>query len=126
MDVIRLRTMARLSRFDGGRAVGLRVQDLLNTGQLPYLAAAYYNYSNISFLDDILDEMGITDRIEKPGTNAELFREWKKKRSASKTDMERIKGYSYHKKQRKANTAAHEHGVHMSKSHHAFKNRTKL
>jgi len=49
----------------------------------------YYNSSNITYMDDILDELRITDnlRIEKPGKSPYLFKVWKGK---SLTDNERM------------------------------------
>lgn len=81
MDVIRLRTMARKSVFEGGSCDNCSVQQMLNLKAWKTLRWIYYNCSNISFLPDILDEIGITDewRIAKPGTDKEKGIELDKK-----------------------------------------------
>lgn len=83
-EAIRLRTMARKSVFSIGKLEGLSVQQALNLKLYGVLRWYYYNCSMVSFLPEILDELGITDewRIEKPGTDLdayERFREWKEK-----------------------------------------------
>lgn len=77
MDIIRLRTMARKSVFEGGTCDNCSVQQMLNLKAWKTLRWIYYNCSNISFLPDILDEIGITEewRIAKPGTDKEKGRE---------------------------------------------------
>lgn len=74
MDTIRLRTMARKSVFNFGKFVGHSVQQVLNQKAYKALRWYYYCCSNISFLPDILDEIGVTEeyRIAKPGTDEDM------------------------------------------------------
>ena len=71
MDTIRLRTLARKSIMGFGRFHDYRVHDLINLGHKRFLRWYYYNMSMISFNDEILDVIGITEehRITKPGKN---------------------------------------------------------
>ena len=74
MDVTRLRTMARKSVFDFGKYKTYTVQQVLDLNGHKALRYYYYYCSNISFLPDILDEIGITEkyRIAKPGTDEKM------------------------------------------------------
>lgn len=67
--------MARKSMFQEGRYAGLTVQDLINSGNKCFLRFVYYNYSMISFLPDILEEIGIKEeyKINKPGKDLGMF-----------------------------------------------------
>ena len=73
--------MARKSVFEGGSCDNCSVQQMLNLKAWKTLRWIYYNCSNISFLPDILDEIGITEewRIAKPGTDKEKGKELDKK-----------------------------------------------
>lgn len=128
-DVILLRTMARKSKFDGGRHEGLSVQDLLNTERYIQLAFTYYNYTRISYQDDILEELNITKelRIEKPGKDMEMFKEWKKlfykKRNEGKTDIEKMAQYQRDWSGRKRRNTARVISRTMSKSNIKNKHR---
>ena len=68
-DTVLLRTMAYKSVFDFGKHEGRSVQQVLDLGHKRVLRWYYYNCSKISFLPQILEEIGITDewRIAKPG-----------------------------------------------------------
>lgn len=74
MDVTRLRTMARKSVFHFGKYMMSTVQQVLDLKAYRALRYYYYHCSNISFLPDILDEIGIPEkyRIAKPGTDVEM------------------------------------------------------
>ena len=63
--------MARKSVFTFGKYENRTVQQCIDLKNLRALRWYYYNCSMISFLPDILDEIGITEewRIEKPGKN---------------------------------------------------------
>lgn len=79
---IRLRTLARKSVLDFGMYEGRSVQQVIDLKNVRTLRFYYYNCSMISFLPDILDEIGITEkwRIEKPGKDPEKGKkldEWK-------------------------------------------------
>ena len=68
-DVTLLRTMARKSVFNFGQHEGRTVQQLIDLKHFRILRWYYYNCSKVSFLPDILEEIGITEewRIDKPG-----------------------------------------------------------
>ena len=67
MDVVRLRTMTEKSVFQSGKYEGLSVHQVLSLNR-DYLAYAYYTYEGISFCNEILERLGITEdlRIPKP------------------------------------------------------------
>lgn len=69
-----LRTLTKKSKFGFGEYPDKTVQDLLNIKNYSYISWIYYNMSNITFTDDILDEIKIFDdrRIMKPGKKPEL------------------------------------------------------
>lgn len=75
---ILLRTLTRKSIIDGGKNKGLTVQEVLSKSKVD-LIYSYFNYSNITFMDDILDELKIypEDRIAKPGKDPEKFEKYK-------------------------------------------------
>ena len=68
-----LRTLARKSVLDFGKHKDRSVQQLLDLKHYRVLRWYYYNCSMISFLPDILDEIGIPEesRIAKPGKDPE-------------------------------------------------------
>lgn len=68
-----LRTLARKSVLDFGKYEGRTVQQMLDLKNYRALRWYYYNYSKISFMPDILEEIGIPDgwRIPKPGKDPE-------------------------------------------------------
>ena len=77
MDVVLLRKLSRKSIINFGKKEGYSVQQMLDLKEKGYLRWMYFNCSMISFLDDILDEINITEdfRIQKPGTNKEKHEE---------------------------------------------------
>lgn len=74
---ILLRTMARKSVFDFGKFKDRTVQQCIDLKNHRMLRWYYYNCSMISFLPDILEEVGITDewRIAKPGKDPDKGKE---------------------------------------------------
>ncbi len=76
---ILLRTLARKSLIKFGNYSDLSVQNLLDRGQHKWLREAYFNLSMISFNDEILNEIGITEehRIPKPGKDREYYKNHK-------------------------------------------------
>ena len=68
-----LRKMTLKSVFHSGVMQGLTVQQVIDQLRNTYLRWIYYNYSGITFTDDILDIINIRpeDRITKPGKNPE-------------------------------------------------------
>lgn len=63
-----LRTMALKSKFDGGKYSNQTVEIVLKIDP-NYIIWNYYNMEKISFIDDILEQVGIASefRINKPG-----------------------------------------------------------
>lgn len=72
-SAILLRTLARKSVLDFGKYKDRSIQQIIDLGNVRTLRWYYYNLSMISYLPDILDEIGITQewRIEKPGKDPE-------------------------------------------------------
>lgn len=68
-----LRTLTVKSTMGFGIHKELKVGEVINLNKKQYLRWCYYNLSNITFTEDILIQLGITEeyRIEKPGKNVE-------------------------------------------------------
>ena len=66
MDVIRLRTLTEKSKLGFGKHAELTVYELIAL-EPDYLVWVYYNSSNITFTDLVLDQLAIRERINKPG-----------------------------------------------------------
>lgn len=79
MDRVQLRVLAPKSRMGFGKWEMETVADLLAIGQERYLVWAYYNASNISFSDEILDRLKC-ERITKPGTDPNKYKDWQRLR----------------------------------------------
>lgn len=79
-DVTLLRTLTRKSILKFGQYSDLQVQNLLDLQRYKYLRWVYFNCSNISFMNDILDEIKIplNFRIVKPSKNPDLNLELQK------------------------------------------------
>ena len=71
MDITLLRKLSRKSTLKFGQYYDNTVQDCLTFHKYNYLRWVYYNCSMVTFMDDILEEIGITQeyRINKPGTD---------------------------------------------------------
>lgn len=80
MDIVRLRTMAEKSTFDFGRYEGVSVGQVLGLDK-SYIAYVYYHYANISFLPEILEQVGITEdlRLNKPAKDVELMKKYNRR-----------------------------------------------
>ena len=76
MDVPLLRTMTEKSIMGFGRHTDLSVGQLLALRHTKYLRWVYYNCSKITFTEEILKKIHIGEdyRIDKPGTNKELWK----------------------------------------------------
>ena len=74
-----LRKLALKSIFNFGRFYDYTVSQALSLNKHRYLIWVYYNCSHISFLDEILDILDITEerRIEKPGKDVFYHEEHK-------------------------------------------------
>jgi hypothetical protein len=72
--ILLLRKLTRKSKMGFGQYRDLTVQDLLDQKRGLHIVAAYYALGNITFEDDILDELGIPEdeRINKPGKDLEM------------------------------------------------------
>lgn len=70
MDVLRLRTLTRKSvhKFGYEYNKDLTVQQLLDLKKHKVIITAYFGLDRINYIDDILDEVGITKdlRLDKP------------------------------------------------------------
>lgn len=95
-----LRTMTKKSIIGFGKYKDYRVGDIINLGELEYLRWVYYNSELVTFMDDILDEIGITEeyRIKKPGKQPEKFRKLNGDIIKNMTDLERIKFIAHRNK----------------------------
>jgi len=71
MEVILLRTLTERSLMKFGRHAELTVMELLALQRTRYLRWVYFNCSKITFTEEILCKIKISDeyRIEKPGVN---------------------------------------------------------
>ena len=70
----------------------LSVQMILDLGRGYTLISSYFNLEKIDFIEDILDELGITPefRIEKPNKDRELFNLFLEHRKNQLTEKEMI------------------------------------
>lgn len=77
MGTTLLRKLSRKSTLKFGVYGDNTVQELLTFKRYNYLRWVYFNCDMITFMDDILDELSITEhyRIEKPGKCPEKDRE---------------------------------------------------
>jgi hypothetical protein len=77
MDVIKLRILTRKSLLKFGMYATLGVQQVIDLRHFRYLRWCYFNISGISFTDDILEEIHISEqyKIEKPGTDPDKCKE---------------------------------------------------
>lgn len=80
---VRLRTMTWKSVLDGGKYQHCSVRqayDAEGEEGPQYLAWLYYQNANLSFCEEILQEIGITEdlRIEKPGKDDTKMRRWRR------------------------------------------------
>lgn len=101
MSSILLRTLTRKSKLGFWNFTNDTVQDLIDRKKHQDLISAYYKLSKINFLDDILDELKLTTewRIEKPGTNEELYYTFLEqsdyKKRLKNTGADRLKRYDW-------------------------------
>lgn len=65
-------------RFTFGKYKGQRVDEVFQNGWYgkTYIAWSYYNCEDLTFTDEILDAVGIADRIEKNGANPQMYFHW--------------------------------------------------
>lgn len=128
MDVILLRKMARKSVFNFGKHELKTVQQVIDI-QPEYIGYVYYKVRQISFTDDILNELEIKDdyRIEKPSNNydTDLFDRWKRhyrlsvaiKASNEKNGLEKEQAF-YRSLNRNRNKRIGDYKAHLQNEHH--------
>jgi hypothetical protein len=75
MASILLRKLTKKSTLKFGKYKDYTVEHLIGMKLQKNLISIYFKLSTITFVDEILDELGITEqyRIEKPSTNTELY-----------------------------------------------------
>lgn len=76
-----LRKLTRKSKFGFGEFWDDTVERFFERGRINRLAWYYYYKSNITYTDDILEEIGIIGDlvIEKPSADGSKFKIWKEK-----------------------------------------------
>ena len=107
---VNLRTLTLKSVMGFGKHFDMNVSQVLATVNKSYIIWCYYSLSNISFVDEILNMVGITEeyRITKPGKDAEMLKKfddyrtgnWNDtaKANAKKRAVKILKGQSAHSK----------------------------
>jgi len=78
MASILLRKLTKKSTLNFGKYKDYTVNHLFGMKKQIELISIYFKLSTITFTDDILDELGITEeyRIEKPSKNMELYQDF--------------------------------------------------
>lgn len=73
-SVVLLRKLTNKSIMNFGKYFDLTVQQCLDTKKRKYLRWVYFNCSNITFTDELLDEflIPVSYRFDKPSKNVEL------------------------------------------------------
>lgn len=73
-DVVLLRKLTLKSTLNFGKFADRTVQQCIDLRNRKYLRWVYFNCSNITFMDDVLDELRIPVwyRFDKPNKNVEL------------------------------------------------------
>lgn len=118
-----LRTLTEKSKFGFGKYAQRTVAEVLHNGNREYLFWVYYNCSNITFTDELLDKINLTaSRIEKPGKNPELHI---RRPVNYKNTMRQLKQDAHYRKTKKVSTIVRQIGRERSwfnKSSLAWKN----
>lgn len=105
MDVIKLRIMTEKSIIGFGKFTDLTVQNLIDMRRTPELRWIYYNCSMLSFKDNILDFLGITDefKIDKPGKDKEKFLQIQEEKDKKTCGFDKLKRKMHNTAIEKAN-----------------------
>ena len=76
MSAILLRKLTKKSKLKFGTYKDYTVEHLFGMRKQIDLTSMYFNLSNITFMDDILEELGITSefKIVKPSKDNELYK----------------------------------------------------
>lgn len=87
MDVVLLRKLSRKSVLNFGIYKDLPINNLLDLHNYSYLRWVYFNCSNITFMDDILLEIGVSqeNRITKPGKNSKIAEDISEERRVNRS-----------------------------------------
>ena len=100
-DVTLLRKLTEKSILKFGQYSDLPIFNLLELKKYTYLRWVYFNCSNITFFENILLEIGITEEffIQKPGVNSEFHKkltETKREKMSfkSKKHIEKVFNYA--------------------------------
>jgi len=99
-----LRTLTLKSVLKFGKDYDKTVNDLLAFKENIKLAWYYFNYSNISFTEDVLMEIGIGKefRIDKPGKDPERNNQWYLHHKSLVSLEDRLYGYTLNRNKEKA------------------------
>ena len=103
--VARYRVCTEKSLLGVGAYADIPVGDILKYDP-DYIAWAYYNLEKISFKEDILTQLNITERIAKPGVDKNKYYTWKDAKYADMTEEQR-RNYRFAKWRVKRATALH-------------------
>lgn len=76
MSATILRKLTKKSKLNFGKYKDYTVEHIFGMRKQKDLVSIYFNLSGITFMDDVLDELGITEefRIDKPSKDNELYK----------------------------------------------------
>jgi len=105
MILKRILTRKSILGFGYSDVRDLSVQMLIDSGRQNVLINSYFNLEKIGFIEDVLDELGITEeyRIEKPGKNMQLGKEFFQNRWSNMSDQEKMVAFNKQKTASKHN-----------------------
>lgn len=122
---MKMRKLTRLSRIGFGSWRDRQVGNMLECGRKIDIIQMYFNMSHITFFDDILDDIGITEewRIAKPGSDREKGYLFNKtfNNEEMKNRKERVEKFQYNESKNTLKAIAiktHNKGYHQSKNQH--------
>ena len=100
----RVLTRKSILNFGYSEVRDLSVQMILDLNNHDCLIKAYFNLEKIDFVEDILDEWGITPefRLVKPSKNYDLRKEFFKHRNSNLSDEDKLKNFRKNKSRGKA------------------------
>lgn len=73
LGIVRLRTLTAFTKMKFGDLEDLSVHEVMDMGYHNYLVWVYYNISHITFDESLLKQLGIVERIQKPGKNLRVY-----------------------------------------------------
>ncbi|KKN88728.1 hypothetical protein LCGC14_0246190 [marine sediment metagenome] len=101
---VNLRTLTRKSVLGFGQYSDIPIQGILNQDHAGYLRWIYYNYTKITFLPEILEEISVKEeeyKVDKPGKDPELGHKLARSITQSRSSEEWIKIMKHKRKQTK-------------------------